>query len=267
MELDGNVVMRDIDELGDSASLSKDDLQRAAIGHGVDALQIEPGKAEECSIGSTDDAGAESLGSQSKDVSVSSKSSEAELGKDSVGSSNEAILGMEEADMEPAEREGIAGLDQEEVRSSGSAHEEVLSEFAESRRSLQPRYEVVNTSPASAKSGQEGILAEHANAPSPPQPHQGVQDAMPDSDEVKELQRPMRGCDSFRSEADEMPCTGFVSQRVSAFTKLASNRSQSFSNQNDAPDRGLVSERIRAHQRFISSAAPGEQRALQAARR
>jgi hypothetical protein len=118
--------------------------------------------------------------------------------------------------------------------------------------------------PAAATSGQESHPLEPASAPKPLQTDSIDQDAMPDCDEETELLMPAG--DSLRSEAEEMPCAGFVSQRVSAFASLSSNRSESLSipslsTPKDAPNRGLVSERIRVHQRLISGAAQGVVRA------
>lgn len=99
-------------------------------------------------------------------------------------------------------------------------------------------------------SGQPKTRAAHTDV------QQGdVQNTMPDSDAVNEQQILVRGCDSLNSEPDDIPSTGCVSQRVFAFTQLSSSKSQSSLSVTDAPGVGLVSERIRAHQQFISTAA------------
>merc|ERR1712226_547888 len=103
---EGEVVMRDVDELSESCSestaLSKEDFQQAPEEDGVASLQIEPGKAEECSIGSTDNTAVDSFDSLSKDASV--------------GSSHEAVLGVEEPDAESIGQDGLACVQQEYVQ-------------------------------------------------------------------------------------------------------------------------------------------------------
>jgi hypothetical protein len=242
--LEGNVVMRDIDELGaccpESSSLSEDNLERVAIERTAESAWIETGKAEQCSVGSTEDTTADSLDLVSKDVSTPSGSLEAALVTDSLEFSSSGVGPA----VESIEQDGIAGVRLEGVHAEEDCTDPLVTTSISHREEALAEH---------ARFGQDKIRAQHANAPRPPQEHCQVQDTMPDSDEVKELRVPMRVCDSLRSEAEEMPCAGFVSQRVSDFTNLSiGSRSQSLSGLTDAPDRGLVSERIRAHQRFIS---------------
>lgn len=98
--------------------------------------------------------------------------------------------------------------------------------------------------------GQQKTAAAHAGSK-----QCEVQKTMLGSDEAKEQQMPARECASLNSHFDEMPSSGCVSQRVSAFSQLSSSTSQSLVSVADAPSRGLVSERIRVHQQFICGAA------------
>jgi hypothetical protein len=188
----------------------------------------------------------------------------------SAGSSDEVIHGVEHQHLERIGEAIIASMRRNNAHAADSC---VLSQV-----------------PASSSSQQE-TLAAHTDS----QQHK-VHSMMPDSHKVKDQQMPARGCASFSSKVVDTLCTGLVSQRVSAFTKLSSCKSQSassftaapcrgmaaecvrdgcvsqrvsafaklssrtpqgFSRPTDVPDRGMVLQRGRAQQRFSDGAAPG----------